>query len=101
MEKKGRINKSFLDLYNLVQEADRDEFGYADLNNTQVHIYNGKQQVNLLSGNKLPTKVILFKSCEGIVKIFNCINGITDYNNPYAVRKIEDNITEPVILNLF
>ena len=84
---------TFLDLYNLIQEAERNEFGFhipfKDDDSVSFHIYNGKRQMNL---NIVDKSTIGF---DGISHFESVLNFIFDpTNETVRIVKVKDGVAD-------
>lgn len=80
--------KTFRDLSNFIQTAERDSSGYHILNERwSLHIYNNLHQVNVnCKFNGVNESVANFIFDEDDVTIVSVDNGRADYDNPISIN---------------
>lgn len=88
---KPRRTLTFYDLYKYIKTAERDQFGFHYLPDKRyaLHIYEGKNQVNICRDNGTfyeSVLNILFDEYNGDVTFIEVYNGIAFYDNPIIVN---------------
>ena len=93
---------TFKDVYNFIQSAERDEWGYfipEEDNVYAFHIYEGRKQMNVCihnaDGGYDPLNVFTFHR-DGEVREYSVRNGCADYNHPH-VMSICDPVTRVIL----
>ncbi len=91
---------TYYDLWNFIQKAPIDEFGYCNVDDSiyKLHIYSNKNQVNIVN---VLTDVsicnIVFD--EDHVEIYKVKRGVCDYNDPVISTDINSSINN--VLGIF
>lgn len=93
---------TFGEMYKFIQVAPTDEVGHVinpNIPGIRLHVYSNKRQCNIEEyerasvtnpGDLIPKYALIFDPDEKHVKVFKVNNGVTDYNQPCAIKAFGD-----------